>query len=560
MKTTTTALAAVALSTIAAAQVQVTPQTMVFTGRFNFTSADANATTQAGFLREYDKSFFTPGIDPLTSLPYMDGARSARNTTAYAAYHGDPTADGASLNFFDTVGVSGSSDLNFDFAGCFVKRHIVNDKAEGDPTLAYLTVRDHDRINNGPWRFFSVNDGGTARVILPGDFFRYQANGNVEFFITQALLAKACTDSGPGNVLQGSADALAQDDQGNLYLSPGEAGCSVPDRAMARGVGSVYAQNGAIYMIPASEITYGADGNVVDVTANSAVLIFNETLLGPLGSETVRSICTNAQALRASGSAFTITTDLVGMEVDPNGGTIDGAFPEYFTDDIDPLTTLPYPQAPRTIPNVLMAWDDALVRSVLSTAPAPGQNLPGSVAVINGAEIGSYTVGPDGSQLGCDDTGSAFSFTPTLMGFNLIDQVTEFPGTIDIANDGNVDAMGGSISVDLAHTPVAFPSTLVYPAFTVVGPVLPGYQALSITRGATGAGFRPSGSAPDFFLLPTANILPLTLMPAPGYLNITSPIPTLASGLNIVVQAQAGFFDSLNSRLYLSEPCQALLN
>ena len=350
------------------------------------------------------------------------------NTCALAAYHGDPTNDGLSLNFFDDVGVSGSSSLNFDFAGCFVKRFGVNDKAAGEPSLAYITVRDHDRINNAPWRFFQVNDGGSPRTILPGDFFRYRTDGSVEFFITQALLAKACTGAASGgNVLQGSADALAQDDQGNLYLSPGEAGCSVPNRSADRGAQSLSAQNGAIFMIPADAITYGADGNVVDVEAFSAILIFNETLTGPFGSDTVRLICQNAQALRASGSAFSITTDLVGMEIDPNGGTITGAFPEHFADDIDPVTGLPFPQAPRTIPNVLMAWDDALLRSILSTAPAPGNTVPGSVAVINGAEVGSYTTGPDGSQLGCDDQGSAFSFTPTLMGFNLIDQVTRFP-------------------------------------------------------------------------------------------------------------------------------------
>jgi hypothetical protein len=191
--------------------------------------------------------------------------------------------------------------------------------------------------------------------VLPSDVVRYSGQGVREVFLTEAQLM---TGTGGTSL---NLDALAQSAAGDLFLS-----FSLTE-VLPAPVGSV--DDGDLIMIPASAITYDAQGNVSAITANSALRVANQADLIAM---------VNNSGFRTSvGGTVTTTFELSGLEMDPNGGT--------FVSPADPTLV---------VPNLLFCWSDSTNDgAIISTAGG------GSFAVINGVPMAS-AVATQGDQIG----------------------------------------------------------------------------------------------------------------------------------------------------------------
>jgi hypothetical protein len=490
-------LAALALLACAPSFAQAR-HSVLFTGRFGFTSLDAPNERAGGSitqLREFDVSVVTPGAGAF--------ARSWLPTTAHSAMWGDAHNDGNYVRFFGWK----TYFERFNFAGPFVKHA---DRNKHDPRLFFWTVRD-DAVNKP---FFVFTSNGTQAVqIQKGDFFRFGRNGNVEYFITQALIDKARGRDRLMRAEQPGAGCICQDAQGNLYYSPAERGHWVHGNY---GVSQpVFANDGSIVMIDAADITYDASGNVLDVAADKAHILFEEVMAGPNGQPSVRTMNTNAGANNYNGNRIASSTKMVGLALDPNGGTITASLP--YGNNVYP-----------TVPNFLWCWDSGdYAATIWSSANHPVNQLPGSIAVINGVKMGEDTPSVPGTGAWLGVLLDIPNFQPTLMGIAITDAVP-FPSFVaDAPNDGAIQMADASIAIDFFTSP----STPVF-AVLGLGPVGNGrFQASTDVTGLVGnEGFRSlyvTGS-PEFF--------PVGITNASGYVTLTLPNvwnPALV-GVNLV--------------------------
>lgn len=399
-------------------------KSVVFTGRFDSVSLDqANERTggSLSLIREFDLAVATPGANAI--------ARSWMPTTAHAAAWGDGHGDANYARFYNWK----TAFERFNFAGPFIKN---SDRAKNDPSLFYWTIRDN--AVNKVFKVLTAN-GTTPVQIKPGDFFRWGANGNVEFFLTQAQLQIAKGAPPVGKTESPGAGCICQDAAGNLYYSPAEGGHWVSGNNGTTL--PVFCNDGGVVMIDAADITYDANGNVQSIAADKAHMIYEEVATGPNGQPSVRGMVTNAGAWNNTGGAQLITTTkMVGIELDPNGGTMTASWPVG--------TTFP------TVPNLVYTWDSgAWGGTIFSTAVNTVNNLPGSIAVINGTKCGSDQSGvpATGAWLGVKlDT---VNFQPTLMGLAIVDGAP-VPFTADAPNDGAIQAADTGIFVDLYPGPL----------------------------------------------------------------------------------------------------------
>ena len=474
------------------------PRSVIFTGRFGFTSLDSVNERAGGSitqLREFDISVVTPGAGAF--------ARSWLPTTAHSAMWGDAHNDGNYTRFFGWK----TYFERFNFAGPFVK---YADRGAHDPRRFYWTIRDN--LVNKVFQVFTSN--GTQSVqIQRGDFFRFGSNGNVEFFITQALIDKARGRDRLMRAEAPGAGCICQDAQGNLYYSPSETGHWVHGNY---GISlPVFANDGAIVMIDAVDVTYDANGNVLDVAADKAHVLFEETASGPNGQPSVRTMVGNAGANNYNGARIMSSTKMVGLALDPNGGTIFASLP--YGNNV-------FPQ----VPNFVFCWDSGdYAATIWSTANNPSNQLPGSIAVINGVKMGEDQVAVPGTGAWLGVQLDIPNFQPTLMGIAITDAVP-FPSFVaDAPNDGAIRQADPLIELDFFTSPL----TPVY-AVVGLGPVGPGrFQPSADLTGAVGnEGFRSlyvSGS-PLFF--------PVGITNPNGYTTLTLPNiwnPSLI-GVNLV--------------------------
>ena len=468
-------------------------KSLLFTGRFPHVSLD-DVNERAGGsiskLEEFDITMITPGVGafarsfwlPTTTMQTVMG--DAYNDANYTRFNGIKT-------YFE----------RWNFAAPFVK---VVDQANCTWDKVFWTVRDNAVNKN----FTVKTTNGTATaVIQPGDFFHFTKNGNVEFFITQTLIMKAAGVQG-GTFAPG-ASAICQDPAGNLYYSPAEGGHYVT----ANTGTPVYQYDGSIIMIRAQDITYDAFGNVQDVVADSAFVIFAEVLNG---NPTVRQMMTNSLALNRDGNAIATSANLVGLALDPNGGTVTAAVP-WGTN-----------QTYEVVPNFIWTDDNGgFAGTIFSSQVNPNNNLQGSVAVINGVTMGSLTVAADGSYLGVKLDYA--NFQPTLMGLAVIDTPANPPFLADAPNHGAILTTDVNIDWDF----YAGPGALV---------------AAVLSVGPTAANQVPFGIDASFLLLGDSFrcIYGLTTQVASmvvgvanpgGYANLQLPKPTQAglTGLALIV-------------------------
>lgn len=479
---------------------------VVFTGRFGFVSLDAPNERMGGSLtqlREFDLSVVTPGQNAV--------ARSWVPTTAHSAMWGDGHRDGNHARFYQWKLSYGE---RFNFAGPFLK---YADRNAHDPRLLYWTIRD-DAVGK---RFEVFTNNGTQTVqIGRGDFFRWGRNGNVEYFITQALIDKARGKDRLNRAESPGAGCIVQDQNRNLYYSPSEGGHWVHGNY---GVSQpLFAYDGDIVMIDAADITYDSNGNVQDVNPDVAHSIFPEIGAGPNGQPSIRTIVTNAGAVNFDGGSITTTTKMVGLSLDPNGGTISASLP-YGTGQVYPV-----------VPNFVFAWDSGNHgATIFSTRLNPTTNAVGSIAVINGVKCGSdlATSPVTGAHLGVQLDKP--NFQPTVMGIAVVPVVPYTPFTADAPNDGAILAADPGIFLDVQ----AGPNQPVF-AILAPGPVGTGTFAPSIDLGAQVGieGFRSlyagaTGGGISF--------LPLGITNASGYVTLSFPnihasIPT---GTTVLWQA-----------------------
>lgn len=500
---------------------------LVYTQRFDAVSLDSVNERVGGSLnqiREFDLAVATPGANAI--------ARSWLPTTAHSAMQGDPHGDNNYAKYF---GIKTTFE-QFNFAGPFVK---FADRGKRDARLVYWTIRDASGVATRTVQAFTTN--GTQKVtILPGDFWRWGANGNAEFFVTQALFAKAQGAPPPGRSQTPGADAIVQDAAGNLYFSPRQGGGWVAGNGLSTG--PVFCNDGSLCMIRAQDITYDAQGNVQDVVADSAFVLWEE-IAAYLGSgPTVRSITVNAKAVDYNGTLIdgtaVIPANMVGLALDPNGGTLQANYPHSRTGG---------GQVFQTVPHLIWCWDNGgFAGTIFSSRDNPILGGPGSIAVINSIPCGSdnVSVPANGAWLGL--TQDKPNFRPTLMGLATIDELANPPFTADAPKDGVIQPIDANLAVDFFPGPGA-PTFL----FLCAGPTAAGsfQSSLDVSFLVGADSFRSA-----YMLSPTLITLPIGSGNTFGYLTFSTPNPNSPSLLNSVLLVQGARLGL--SAVELSNPVQ----
>lgn len=473
-------------------------KSLLFTGRFPFTSLDDVNERPGGSiskLEEFDISIVTPSA----TAPFY--ARTFwLPTTAMQTIGGDAYNDNNYTRFYNFK----TYFERWNFAAPFVK---VVDQANCTWDKVYWTVRD----NNVNKNFTVKTANGTATVtIQPGDFFKLTKNGNIEYFITQQLVMKAA-GAQPGTFKPG-ASAICQDANGNLYYSPAEGGHYV-----SGNIGTpVYHNDASIMMIRAADVSYDAQGNVLDVVQNSAFAIFSEVQGGPNGQPTIRQMMVNSGALLTTGAPVTSSNNMVGLALDPNGGTITASIP-WGTN-----------QTYEVVPNFIWVDDGgSQAGTVYSTTLNPVNNQPGSIAVVNGVTMGNNAAAPNGAYWGVKQ--DLANFQPTMMGIAVIDTPRVEPFIADAPNHGAILSTDTNIDWDF-----------------YAGPTAPVIALLS--SGPIGANQVPFGLDAGFFLnnesfrclygLTTQlTSFPLGISSPAGYVNLQLPKPTQGGlgGLTLIM-------------------------
>jgi len=300
MKTTYSLLAATLCLTAA---VSAQTWSVVTSSRWDATSLDDKA-GELSKIRPFGLWEFTPAKTGTAAYHVLPSA-------GLSALMGDPDGDGK-IAIFNGM----KEGSTFAITGAFIKDA---DRTKGDPRDIFWTVKDYGTYNTT----IQVFKNGNKHVMRPGDFVRIRADGNAEFFITQDQIMKA---AGPqtGAWIKG-AIALCQDSNGALFYVPAH-GRNAANTGTGGGhwVNSpkkVFALDGAVCGIPASAITYDKAGNVKDVKASSATMLFAEVGTGPLSQPSTRSLIKNSAFVTAGGTGDTTTLWISGIDIDPNGGT-----------------------------------------------------------------------------------------------------------------------------------------------------------------------------------------------------------------------------------------------
>ncbi len=479
-------------------------KSLLFTGRFPFVSLDATNERPGGSvtaLDEFDFSYVTPAQGAF--------ARSLRPSTAHQVLLGDGDADGNYLKF-----------LNFktyfealQFGSVFVKHA---DKANLTQDKVFFTVRD-----NVAAKQFEVQtaNGTVPQVLRPGDFVRLLPNGNVEVFLNADQLDVAAGLPPAGQSSTKGAHALAQDQQGNLYYVPVQGGHWVN----GNGPTPVYCNDGAICLVPASAITYDAQGNVQAIAPNSARVLWEEIGVGSSPSGTsVRGMVLNAGGMARDGTPLQVTAvfgKVSGLDLDPNGGFATPAYPD---------STGAFPP----VPNLVFCSDAGSYGGTIFST-----NNNGSLATINGVLCGSNvaSVPATGSWLGVQL--DLVNFQPSLMGLQVVDAISAQPFVLDAPSFGAITTTAPAILVD-GNAP---PLTVVF-LLGSLGPIGNGGTYLAVPSNSLPiAPLLLPGSFDAVYPFAGSQTLGLAVTDPNGYFAYSSANPHTGAytGLTLVLQAVA---------------------
>ena len=244
-----------------------------------------------------------------------------------------------------------------------------------------------------------------------------------------------------------------------------------------------------------------------DVKAGSAFGVLAEVATGPNGQVCLRDMVKNAKAVDYKGNPITITANLCGLALDPNGGTWTASWPD--------------PQGKyMVLPNFIFSGDSGgWACTIFSTKGG------GSIAKINGVTMGTQSGKADGSWMGLK--ADPAKFTPTFMGFTLVHEVKDI-FTADAPNDGAVLPSDPNITIDVGYLKPGTPLFL----FMGRGPSGPGQWLLSFDMtgvlGPASFGWVYLAQPPIFgFALGTAN--------TKGYGKFQVPNPKVPSAVGAVL-------------------------
>lgn len=387
-------------------------KTLLFVSRYDSVSLDATAGI-LGKARPFGIFAVTPGTNA-TAFPYLPSA-------ATSALSGDPDNDGKVAEF------TGLKHDSVGFGGLFVKHA---DRKSNDASRVYRTVLQPAQ----PAVTIKGYSGTTVHTIRPGDFVRWQRNGDLEFFIRQEQIMKA---AGKQTVGIPGAAALCQTSKGDLIYAParnlnGQGGHHINNPI------STWCNDGSFIIIPAKDITYDKDGNVSDVKTDSAVQLAEETSGGPRAQPSVRAMVQNSGAVDSIGKLTSVTFTLVGIDIDPNGGTWTGNYGH-------------------VVPNLIFTFNNTATTccggpwgswhgTVFSTTRNT-KGVMGSIAKINGVTMGATSGKADGRWTGVKQ-GSGHANAPVIRGLAWLDvgfKSTKPHGSMvmQTINDGTIDATSG---------------------------------------------------------------------------------------------------------------------
>ncbi len=321
------------------------PSSIVFTTSLDEIALDGGAGLERLRLAATDKAMI---VTPTPAGSYS--ARTFLSVDAQWAFLGDIDQDSSGTQV-DTSSRGPGGDID----AIMVKRV---------PAPTGFGVRD---------LFFSYeNSGGSTSADLPsgfedGDVFRFAAQGQVEVFVSEALMLTAFGQSSTSDI---DIDAICQSDAGDLFVSVD----------LTENVNGVSADDGAIIYIPATAITYDSNGDVVSFAPGAASVIATES--------DVIQMALDSGFKSSVGGDVTSSFELSGLDIDPNGGTWN-----------------PPGNPSLTLPNLLFTWSDFSNDGAILSTASNGTSL-GSIPVINGVPMAS-TVATFGTQLGLlpDSTG-----------------------------------------------------------------------------------------------------------------------------------------------------------
>jgi hypothetical protein len=481
-------------------------QFAVFNGRFPFTGLDAANERPGGAINRFEE-FDLNYVLPSAGSP----ARPLLTSTALQTYLGDGNADGNFLKFRNWKTYFQAINLG----GLFVK---AADRGSVTWDKVFFTVRRNATATGtaavGSLQLEVLTGNGTTPVTLvPGDFVRLQANGNVEFFLRQSQMV-AAVGAQPGAATIG-AGALLQAANGDLFYAPSDGSHWVNGNQ----TGAAVAYDGAIVKIDAANITYDAAGNVAALAPNSARILINEIGSTP----NIRGMVGNSGAVDRFGAALVGPSfsygKTVGLAFDPNGGTFVPALPDA-AGNFNPE------------PNLIWASDAGAYAGTLFSTTNNG-----SIAQINGVQCGSNTLGvaANGAWLGVAQ--DAANFQPTLMGFTLCDFVAPQPLLLDVNGFGGLPTAANQTTWDIDLFGVAGTPTFL---FLSLGPTTTGTAVPAIPRALVPLAFAP-GSWNDVFLLNGLVSMGSTVLGPGGYGTISVPNPNVGNlvGVTLTVQGLA---------------------
>jgi hypothetical protein len=500
----------VAAALLLAAALPAQSKTLLFLSRYNSTSLDSAAGVLSN-ARPFDIFAVTPGAGA-TAFPWLPAA-------GISATIGDPNNDGKIPEF------NGLPAASFGIGGLLVK---AADKKKGDPRLVYWTVRVP--ALNPPK--IDVFHQGKVKTVRTGDFVRLTENGEAEYFITQELIMKA---AGPqtGNWVPG-AIAMCQDANGDIYYAPAHgvaANVTIAGGHWVNKPTKTWCNDGAIVRIPKAAITYDAKGNVKDITQSSAIVAANETGAGPGSIASVRTMCINSGAKDSIGKATSVTFQMVGLDIDPNGGTWVGWF--------EPQVK--YPNLIFTFENISTTccggpWG-SWMGTVFSTAPVSSTSTAlGSIAKINGTLMGQTSGNATGAWTGLKQFSGSTTNAPIIRGLAVIDAGFKSTApygnaTKQVANDGVIDLKKDPTVRIGVQGPVAnFPTTMAIgfgiakggkPKSLDFTGIFGGYASVHILQG------------------PIIALLPLGASSAKGQVlfNVSVPNDPKLVGINFILQS-----------------------
>ncbi len=415
-------------------------------------------------------------VTPDATTPYQ--ARPFQTNRQLYVHRGDTDGDG-NLSEFDTEG-----DTNC----LFVPRHgAIAPTGPIEPSDLFRAIAR----NSFP--VYIATTAGNVQV-NDGDAFRAR-NGQIEVFVRESMLSAALGDPN----LDFDLDSLCQDPQGNLYFSGKD------NETLTMGPWATV-QNGAfddgdIVYIPASAITYDAQGLITAIAPDSALFFAREA--------DVDAMVTNAVTYRLNGNQATTVVDIGGMDLDPNGGTWTS------------------PQNPSlTAPNIVFGSNFSNFFDSLWSTAANTNGMPGSPAVINGATIAHTDpmALPDGSVFGV-----GVPANPDSIGGLVI--IPEQTGWIGIQSPNGGVSVAGVFDVGIGRVAPNSPVTVLVSFWNLEG-TLPYVLGLPIPSGLGlgGNSFLEVDGAG--LLLGAFNFV----ADANGYVQLSFPDPLTMSNIDLLMQ------------------------